>query len=112
MTTTYKEAEVQGTSSVTSYATLYDTSASGISALVSSIIVCNTAASTATYRIAVMGSAGTPSAANWRAYDTTVPANDSITLSLPIAMQNGRYIRVSSSANTVTFAAEIAEFSA
>lgn len=109
MPTAYKEASVQGTASTSTYATLYDTSAANTTAVVSTILICNTAATSATYRIAVMNSAGTPSAADWRAYDVSVPANDTTALTLGLAMQNGRYIRVSSSATTVTFAAEVAE---
>lgn len=108
MTTSYKEASVQGTASVSTYATLYDTSGTGITAVISRFLVCNRAGTNATVRIAAMNSAGTPAAADFRFYDVTVLAND--TLELPgIAMQNARYVRVSSSADTITFAAEIAE---
>lgn len=105
----YKEASVQGTSSVTTYATLYST-ASDKQAVISSLIICNTSSSNATYRIAVMSTAGTPSAADWRVYDSTIAGNDTVALTLGLAMQGNRFIRVSSSTNAVTFAAEIAEF--
>lgn len=108
-TQAYKEASVQGTASISTYATLYDTSATNVTAVVGTLIVCNTGASAATYRIAVMDSAGTPAAADWRFYDCTVPAGDSAMLTVGFAMQNGRYIRVSSSADTVTFSAQINE---
>lgn len=108
MAASYMDVSVQGTASVTTYATLYDTTASGVSAVVSRILVCNTAGTAATFRIAVMTTAGTPAAADWRYYDVTVLGND--TLELPgLALQNGRYVRVSSSANTVTFAIELSE---
>lgn len=105
----YKEAEVQGTSSTSTYATLYSTGPDK-TAVISSIIICNTSSSNATYRIGIMGTAGTPSAANWRVYDSTISGNDTVSLTLGIAMQSNRFIRVSSSTNAVTFAAEIAEF--
>jgi hypothetical protein len=110
MATTYKNAQVQGTASTSTYATLYSTGAS-TRAVISSILICNTAALQATYRIAVMGSAGTPSASEWIVYDTTVAANDTTALSLGIALNNTQFIRVSSSAITVTFMANIAEIS-
>lgn len=110
MAETYKNAQVQGTASVSTYATLYNTSAS-TSAVISSILVTNTAASSATYRIAIMNSAGTPSASNWVVYDASVAANDTVCLTLGITLSNSQYIRVSSSANTVTFSAYISEIS-
>ena len=62
MATTYKNAQLQGTASVSTYGTLYNTGAS-TTAVISSLLVANTAASSATYRIAVMATAGTPAAA-------------------------------------------------
>ena len=109
MADAYKEAEVQGTSAVGTYATLYDTSGTGVTAVVAAILVVNTTTTAQTYRIGVMDSAGTPGAANWRAYDCTVDPNDVFAHQVPICMQNGRYIRVSSSNTGVTFAAEISE---
>ena len=58
MANTYKSAQLQGTASVSTYGTLYSTGAS-TSAVISSIVVCNTSASAVTYRIGLMGSAGT-----------------------------------------------------
>jgi hypothetical protein len=109
MPTSYKEAEVQGTAGVDTWATLYDTSGTNVTAVVGTILVCNTAAAAATFRIAVMGSAGTPAAINRRAWDASIPSNETLTLPWGLAMQNARYIRVSSSADTVTFAAEVSE---
>lgn len=108
MATAYKNEAVQGTAGLTTYATLYNTSASA-TAVVSSILICNTASSSASYRIAIMGSAGTPSAENWVVYDATVSGNDTVCLTLGIALKNSQFIRVSSSANTVTFSAYVSE---
>ena len=110
MAETYKNAQVQGTAGVTTYATLYNTTAS-TSAVISTILVTNTATSSATYRIAIMDSAGTPAASNWLVYDAAVAGNDSIALTLGIAMGNSKFVRVSSSANTVTFNAFVSEIS-
>lgn len=109
MATTYKPAQVQGTSGVTTYATLYN--ASGVQAVISTIVVCNTATSDATYRIGLDTTAGTPGASEWLVYDAVVGANDSVALTLGIALDAGKYIRVSSSANTVTFSAFVSEIS-
>ena len=110
MATVYKNAQLQGTSGVTTYGTLYSTGAS-TSAVISTIAICNTAAATGTYRIAIMGTAGTPAAANWIVYDSVVAANDTIVLTLGITLGNSQFIRVSSSANTLTFSAYVSEIS-
>lgn len=108
MPTTYTNARVQGTAGVGTYTTLYSTNSS-TRAVISSILVTNTAATSATYRIGIMGSAGTPSASEWLAYDVSVAGNDTIALSLGITLTVSQFIRVSSSANTVTFSAYISE---
>jgi hypothetical protein len=110
MATAYKTAQVQGTSSTGTYATLYSTPSS-TEAVVSSISICNTAANNATYRIAIMGSAGTPGASEWIVYDSVVPANETIFLTVGVTLSASRFIRVSSSANTVAFSAFISEIS-
>jgi hypothetical protein len=106
----YKESQVQGTASTSTYATLYTTPAI-TTANISTIAVCNTAASVATYRIAIMSSAGTPAASNWLVYDASVPANDTVFLTIGISLSAAKFIRISSSANTVTFTAFVSEVS-
>lgn len=110
MATTYKRAQVQGTSGVTTYSTLYNT-ASATTAVISTVLVCNTASASATYRIAIMDTAGTPAAENWIVYDSVVGANDTICLTLGLSLGNDDFIRISSSANTVTFTAFVSEIS-
>ncbi len=110
MATAYKYSSVQGTSAVTTYATLYDTSVSGVSAVVSTIAVANTTTTGATFRVAIMSSAGTPAATDGIvAWDATVAPNDTVFFTVGATLQNGKYIRVSSSATTVTFTAFISE---
>lgn len=109
MPSAYKTSQVQGTAGVTTYATLYNTAATSMQAVISSIVICNTATSAATYRIGIMDSAGTPAATNWIAYDATVAGNNSVCLTLGISLQANKFIRVSSSANTVTFSAFVSE---
>jgi hypothetical protein len=106
----YKNAQVQGGTSVTDYRTLCNTSASA-TAVISTLLVTNTSSSPATFRIAIMGSEGTPAAANWVVYDATVDGNDIVGLTLGLTLSQNQYVRVSSSANTVTFSAYISEIS-
>jgi hypothetical protein len=108
MPTVYKNAQLQGTAAVETFGTLYSTSASA-TAVLSTIAICNTASTSATYRIGIMGSAGTPSASQWLAFGALVPANDTIALTLGVTLGNSQFVRVSSSANTVTFSAYISE---
>lgn len=110
MPTVYKNAQVQGTASTGTYATLYNTGATTTS-VISTIAITNTGSSTATYRIGIMGSAGTPSASNWLVYDSVVAGNDTIFLTAGVTLGNSQFIRVSSSANTVTFSAYVSEIS-
>lgn len=76
------------------YATLYTTPALK-SAVVSTIVICNVAATSKTFRIGIMASAGTPtSPQEFLAYDTAVPANDSVVMTLGITMEASKFIRV------------------
>lgn len=110
MATNYKSSQVQGTASTGTYATLY-TTGSGIQAVISTILICNTAGAQATYRIGLDTTAGTPGASEWLVYDAVVPANDTTALTLGICLDQNMFIRVSSSANTVTFSAFVSEIS-
>lgn len=110
MATAYKPAQVQGTAGVSTYATLYNVPAS-TEAIISTIVICNTASADATYRIGLDDTAGTPGASEWLVYDSPISANDTIALTLGVCLDAGKYIRVSSSANTVTFSAFVSEIS-
>jgi hypothetical protein len=108
MATVYKNSKVQGTAGITTYATLYNTSASA-QAVVSTIAICNTASVSATFRIGIMGSAGTPSAADFIVHGGAVAGNDTVFLTVGATLGSSEFIRVSSSANTVSFTAFISE---
>lgn len=110
MATAYKDAQVTGTSSTSTYATLYSTGGA-TTAVVSSIIIANEAASPVTIRIGLASSAGTPATGSFVVYDRAVPPNDTLILNLPLALGNTRFIRVSSSAVTTSFIAAVAEIS-
>jgi hypothetical protein len=106
--TTYKNAQLQGSAELSTYFTLYNTSATS-TAVISSICVTNRATQDATYRIAIMDSAGTPDVENWLVYDGVVSGKDTVALTLGVTLGTEQFIRVSSSADTVTFNAFISE---
>ena len=110
MATAYKPSQVQGTASTGTYATLYNTPAS-TEAIISTIVICNTAATAATYRIGLDTTDGTPGASEWLVYDASVAPKDTVCLTLGVCLDAGKYVRVSSSANTVTFSAFVSEIS-
>lgn len=110
MATTYKRSGVQGTASVGTYATLYTVPA-GTSAVISTISICNTSASAVTYRIGFDDTAGTPGASEWLVYDSSVAGNDTVFLSVGAAIEAEKFVRVSSSADTVAFQAFVSEIS-
>jgi len=114
MATNYKNAQVSGSAGgLGAYVTLYDTataSANSATAVISSIVVTNTATAAKQYRIAIMGApVGTPAAANWIVYNATVAGNDAVALTLGLVLGTSQYIRVSSTDDSVTFSAYLSE---
>lgn len=110
MAIVYKQAQVQGTAAVGTFATLYS-SASTVTAILGTIGICNTASVAATYRVGVMASAGTPAGAELRIFDSTISANDTAFMTVGLTVDPSRFVRVSSSASTVTFFASVSEIS-
>ena len=110
MATAYKYAQVQGTSSTGTYATLYTTPAS-TEAVISSVVITNQSSSAVTIRIGLDTTAGTPGSDEWLVYDASVAGNDTVALTLGITMDASKYLRVSSSANTCNFSAFLSEIS-
>jgi hypothetical protein len=84
MASTYKVL-AQSAPSATTNTDVY-TVGSGKSAVVSTITVCNRAASAATYRIAIRVAGATIANEDYIAYDATVPANDTISLTLGVTL--------------------------
>lgn len=109
MATTYKLAQVQGSASTGTYATLYNTGAS-TTAIVSNLLIANEAAAAVTVRVGTDTTAGTPGAGEWILYDVVIAANDTLSFG-PLSLGNTQYLRISSSANTCTFSAAVAEIS-
>ena len=110
MATAYKYAQVQGTASTGTYATLYQTPAS-TQAVISSLVITNQASSDVTVRIGLDTTAGTPGASEWLVYDAVVAGNDTVALTLGVTLDAAKFIRVSSSANTCNFSAFLSEIS-
>jgi hypothetical protein len=84
MASTYKVL-AQSAPSATTNTDVY-TVGSGKSAVVSTITICNRAATAATYRIAIRIAGTTIANEDYIAYDATVPANDTISLTLGVTL--------------------------
>lgn len=105
MAVSYKVlGQKQGTSAVGTYTNLGGPG-SGKEWLVSTIVICNQAASAMTYRLAVAQSPSSPNVTEFIVYGATVPANDTVTLTLGITLESGFALSASSSANTCSFSA-------
>jgi hypothetical protein len=84
--------------------TLYTVPAS-TQTVVSTINVCNQAATAATFRIAVRPAGAALAAVHYQAYDVALPANDSIPLTLGITLAATDVVTVQASTATVSFSA-------
>jgi len=108
MASTYKVL-AQSAPSATTNTDVY-TVGSGKSAVVSTISVCNRSTS-ATYRIAIRPAAATLANQHYIAYDTTVPANDTINLTIGVTLAATDVVTVYASTANLSinlFGAEIA----
>lgn len=74
-------------------------------AIVSSITVCNRASAAKTFRIATKTDNSAVADTDYIAYDTSIAANDTVTLTLGITLETGAEISVGSSDDNVTFQA-------
>lgn len=81
-------------------------------AVISTVSVCNQAATPATFRIAVRPAAdGSTAAKHWIVYGATVDAADSTMLSLGITLATGDKVQIYSSTTTMSFSAFGSEIS-
>ena len=103
MATTYKVLG-QSNPSATTATTLY-TVPSATQAVVSTIVICNQAATAATFRIAVRVAGATLAASQYVAYDVTVGASDSTALTLGITMGATDVLTIYGSTATLSFTA-------
>jgi glucose-6-phosphate dehydrogenase assembly protein OpcA len=90
--------------------TLYTVPAS-TQAVVSTITVCNQAATAATYRIAIRVAGAALATSQYIAYDVSLPANASDTLTLGITVGATDVITIYSSTATMSFSAFGSEIS-
>jgi hypothetical protein len=113
MATAYKVLGQVATATLgsTTEGTLY-TVPSSTSTVVSSLVICNQAASSATFRIAVRPSADESTAAkHWIVYGTTVAASDSTVITMGLTLAAGDKIQVFGSSATLSFSAYGSEIS-
>lgn len=109
MATAYKVLG-QSNPSATTLTTLY-TVPSATNAVVSSLVVANLAATTATFRIAVRVAGAAIANSQYVGYDITLGASDSTVLTLGITMGATDVLSVYASTSTVTFTAFGSEIS-
>jgi len=92
----------QSNPSATTATTLYTVPASS-SAVISTITVCNQAASAGSYRIAVRPAGATLATQHYVAYDIAIAANDTTALTLGITLAATDVVTVYASASTMSF---------
>lgn len=73
--------------------------------VVSTINICNQASTVATFRVAVRPLGAALAAQHYLAYETTLPANDSIALTLGVTLGATDVVTVRASSTTVSFSA-------
>jgi len=76
---------------------------SSTSAVCSTIVICNQAASAATFRVAVRPAGAGIATAQYISYDTNVNANDSITMTIGITLATTDVVTVRANTTTVSF---------
>jgi hypothetical protein len=109
MPTTYKVLG-QSNPSATTATTLY-TVPSATQAVVSTVTVCNQAATAGTYRIAVRIAGATLAASQYVVYDASLPANATDTLTLGLTLGATDVVTVYASSANFSFAAFGSELS-
>ena len=103
MPTTYSTLG-QSNPSATTQTTLYTCPAS-TQTVVSSLVVCNQAATSATYRLAIRKNAATLDASMYIVYDATIGANSTVAYTLGITVDAADLITVYASSATMSFTA-------
>jgi hypothetical protein len=103
MATTYKVLG-QSNPSATTATTLY-TVPSATQAVISTITVCNQAATAGSYRIAVRPAGATLAAEHYVAYDIAIAANDTTALTLGIALSATDVVTVYAATANLSFSA-------
>lgn len=109
MPTTYKVL-AQSNPSATTATTLYTVPAS-TSTVISTVTVCNQAASAGSFRIAVRPAAETLAAKHYVAYDVAIAANDTTAITLGLTLATTDVVTVYASSATMSFNAYGSEIS-
>jgi glucose-6-phosphate dehydrogenase assembly protein OpcA len=109
MPTTYKVLG-QSAPSATTATTLYTVPAS-TSTVVSTISICNRAATAGTFRISIRPAGAAQANQHYIAYDSSVQANDTITLTLGITLATTDVVTVYASTADFSFNAYGSEIS-
>jgi hypothetical protein len=109
MATAYKVLGQVAPSATTN--TTLETVPSATQAVVSTIAVCNRAASAATYRIAVRPAGATLANEHYIAYDATIAANDSTFITIGVTLAATDVITVYASSANLSFSAFGSEIS-
>lgn len=81
------------------------------SAVVSTMVIANQAGTQATFRISIRVAGASANAKQYLAYDVAVPPNDSIILTLGVALGTGDVITVYGSSTSLSFTATGSEIS-
>lgn len=100
----------QSNPSATTATTLYTVPAS-TSAVISTITVCNQAASAGSFRIAVRPAGATLAAQHYVAYDVAIAANDTTALTLGLTLATTDVVTIYASSATMSFNAYGSEIS-
>jgi len=92
----------QSAPAATTAADVY-TVGSGLQAVISTVTVCNRATGAATYRVSVRPDGAAQANQHYIAYDATVPANDTIALTLGLTMDAADVVTVYGSSANLSF---------
>ena len=84
--------------------TLYTVPAS-TSAVCSTLVICNQAASAATFRVAIRPAGAAIATQHYTSYDTNLNANDSITITIGITLATTDVVTVYASSASFSFSA-------
>lgn len=112
MAVVYKQlGAAAGSGTIGTAAQLYAASGTaGTSTVISSIVICNTSASSATYRLAINTASATFAAGRYIVYEATIAGNDTVALTLGLVLDpTNRYLNASSSTASINFSVYGAE---
>lgn len=101
MANTYKVLG-QSNPSATTATTLY-TVPSATSAVCSTIAICNQASAAGSFRIAIRPAGAALAAQHYIAYDTSIPANDVLTMTIGLTLATTDVVTIYASSASISF---------